>query len=75
MKVPLTALGQPGPPRLTGLGSPATVHERSDGTFRITGTGVPGAIVVGFVDATMAGMTADLTRFRNQKIFWAPPVL
>jgi hypothetical protein len=65
--VPLTALGQPAPPKFTGLGSPAVLQERADGTLVLSGSGLPGATIVGFVDATKAGMTADLGRFRQQK--------
>lgn len=65
--VQLAWLGRPPAPQFVGLGSTRTVRRQADGTLELHGTGVPGAIVLGFVDSTAAGMAADLNRFVQQE--------
>jgi hypothetical protein len=60
-------LHQPATPLFSGLAPSYIVQRQADGTLRLQGTGVPGAILIGFADATRAELNADLKRFAAQK--------
>jgi hypothetical protein len=67
VKVYTSWLHNPGPPKFTHLGSNGTVPKQTDGTLLLHGTGVPGALLIGFVDPTRSELTGDFSRFAAQK--------